>query len=259
MCYNQYYVARLRNIDMAKRKEQLANGEIYHVLLRGVDGKTIFNDEQDYYRAIHDIFEFNDEALTVWQHRHSLINKDNKSTDKLDKSDIVKIEKEKKPRKLLVEVLAFCLMPNHIHLLLRQVKDRGITKFMGKFGTGYAVYFNNKNQRSGHLFQGRFKAILIKTNSQLQKIFVYIHTNPASLVDSQWKKGGIKDPNKIIDQIENYKWGSYSDYLGKKNFPSLTQRDFLNQVMTKEEWQKFVNQWVEFKDDKWYWEDVDLE
>jgi putative transposase len=139
-------------------------------------------------------------------------------------------------------------MPNHIHLLVRQLKDGGITQFMRKFGTGYATYFNKKYNRKGHLFQGRFRAVHIKDNEQLKTVFVYIHANPISLIEPKWKEKGIKNSQKVIKFLENYKWSSYSDYLGKKNFPSLTQRNFLLKVMGGGEGcREFVKGWIEYK------------
>ena len=136
-------------------------------------------------------------------------------------------------------------MPNHIHLLLRQIRNNGITKFMRKVGTGYSGYFNRRYDRRGHLFQSRFQAVHVKTNDQLQIVFVYIHANPVSLVEPKWKEVGVKNTNKIIKFIENYKWSSYLDYFDKKNFPSLTSREFLGNVIGKnEKCKKFVNDWI---------------
>ncbi|MBI3335010.1 MAG: transposase [Candidatus Portnoybacteria bacterium] len=230
---------------MPIKRPQLVSGEIYHIVVRGVEGRSIFQEISDYYRAIHDLFEFNDEAPAAWQHRsfYNLYEDGPRSIG----NRVGDRGWKKKPRKLLVKILAFCLMPNHIHLLLHQREDQGITRFMRKLGTGYALYFNKKYQRQGYLFQGRFRAILIKTNEQLEHVFVYIHTNPASLVDAGWKEGKVKDPAKVINTIENYRWSSYMDYLGKENFPSVTQRDFFNKIMPRVEWQKFVNDWVRYK------------
>jgi putative transposase len=151
-------------------------------------------------------------------------------------------------RDLLVEILEFCFMPNHVHLLLRQIRNNGITKFMKKLGTGYGGYFNRRYTRKGHLFQNRFQAIHIETDDQLQTIFVYIHTNPISLVEPKWKEKGIKDKNKAINFIEKYKWSSYLDYINKKNFPSVTNRELLGGVMGKnEKCKKFVNDWIKHK------------
>ena len=111
-----------------------------------------------------------------------------------------------------------------------------------------AHYFNKKYERVGHLFQGRFRAVHIKTNEQLQNVFVYIHTNPAELIDRGWREEGIKNPEEVIKFLENYKWSSYLDYIGKKNFPSVTQREFLVRVMgDKDNCKNFVNHWVKYK------------
>jgi len=147
-----------------------------------------------------------------------------------------------------VEILAFCFMPNHIHLLLKQLKDNSITQFMRKFGTGYATFFNKKYSRRGHLFQGRFGAVHINTDEQLKTVFVYIHTNAISLIVPKWKEEKINNPQKVIKFLKNYKWSSYSDYIGKKNFPSLTSREFLLKVMESEKGcREFVENWVKYK------------
>ncbi|MCL5011265.1 MAG: transposase [Patescibacteria group bacterium] len=156
-------------------------------------------------------------------------------------------EKERKRRNLFVEILAFCLMPNHIHLLLKQLKDNGISEFMKKLG-GYVSYFNLKHKRKGHLFQDKFKEVYIEDEEQLKTAFVYVHTNPASLIEPGWKEKGIKDLHKTIDFIENYKWSSYADYIGGKNFPSLTSREFLLEIMGgPERYKKFVDDWLGYK------------
>lgn len=222
---------------MARKIIQLINDEIYHIIARGVDGRLIFQDDEDYYRGVHNLYEFNDEDLASWIYRRSFTKEGNEAK---------KIE-EKKSRKLLVHVLAFVFMPNHIHFLLRQVKEKGISKFMQKFGTGYAVYFNHKNNRRGALFQGRFKVVHISDNEQLKTNFVYVHTNPVAIVEPNWKLNGIKDLRRAIKTIENYKWSSYQDYLGHKNFPSVTQRGLLEKILNLEEWRQCINNWLKHK------------
>ena len=139
-------------------------------------------------------------------------------------------------------------MPNHIHLLVRQVKDDGITRFMRKFGSGYANYFNKKYNRKGYLFQGRFVAVRIKTNEQLKIVFVYIHSNPVSLIEPKWKEKGIINPGRAVKFLESYKWSSYQDYIGKKNFPSVTKRDFILKAMEgKQSCGRFVKYWLRHK------------
>jgi len=223
---------------MPYRHEQFVNGEIYHTVIRGIDDNLIFKNTDDYYRGIFSIYEFNTTMpieIRLQREKRYTVKKhgDRVSEDTRDK---------------LVEILAFYFMPNHIHLLIRQIKNNGITQFMRKFGAGYATYFNKKYNRKGHLFQGRFRAVHIKTNEQLKNVFVYIHTNGISLIEPKWKEKGISNPKKVIKFLENYKWSSYPDYIGKKNFPSVTNRDFLLKVMGgKKGCKEFVENWVKYK------------
>ncbi len=223
---------------MPIKRPQLVNNEIYHVVTRGVGDSLIFKDKDDHYRGIFSLYEFNTiepvEIRRRREHRQKI-----KASGGQSSADA---------RELLVEILAFCFMPNHIHLLVRQIKGNGVTQFMRKLGTGYASYFNKKYDRKGHLFQRRFQAVHIGTNEQLKTVFVYIHTNGISLIEPKWKEKGIKNSEKVIKFLENYKWSSYSDYIGKKNFPSVTKRDFLLNVMGKEEGcKKFIENWVRYK------------
>jgi len=223
---------------MPIKRPQLVNGEIYHLVLRGVGDSLIFKDENDHYRAIFSLYEFNDiKPVLIRDRRRARIRAKKNGREQFSAN-----------RKLLVEIFAFYFMPNHIHLLVRQIKDDGITQFMRKFGAGYAAYFNKKYNRKGHLFQGRFRAVHIKTNEQLKNVFVYIHTNGISLIEPKWKERRIKNPEKVIKFLENYKWSSYPDYIGKKNFPSVTERDFLLKVVGgKNGCRNFVNGWVKYK------------
>ncbi len=193
--------------------------EIYHVLNRGVDKRKIFLEEKDYLRFIHDLFEFNNQeaALNIG---HFFKNQyiDLRSQYINDK---------KRKRKLLVKVLAFCLMPNHYHLILTPIVEGGIVTFMRKLNIGYAKYFNQKYERVGTLFQGRYKAIHIETDSHFIHLPCYIHLNPLDLKFPEWRNGIINDYKEAMKFLENYRWSSFPDYIGKKNFPSVTQREFL--------------------------------
>jgi len=229
---------------MAERKIQFANEEIYHVMIRTIDSINLFRNDQDYLRMIHDLFEFNDlnPAPSIFRVTH------HRNKPNVTKQDLVTLGgKLRRKRELLVEILAFCLMPNHVHLLIKQRQNKGISKFMQKLG-GYALYYNKKYSRKGHLFQDKFQAVHIKTDEQLQTVFVYIHTNPIAIIFPAWKEKGIDDFKKAKNFIENYRWSSYPDYLNKENFPSITSRDFLKEVMGKpKDCQKFVNDWLKYK------------
>jgi len=201
---------------MSIRKTALVPNEIYHIYNRGVDKRDIFLDDEDRFRFIHDLYEFNDsnQAINLAVH----LGNNNKKVGFL---------KFNKPRELLVEILAFCMMGNHFHLLLRQITEKGTTEFMRKIGTGYTNYFNQKYERNGVLFQGKFKSVHIKNKSHFMYMPIYIHFNPLDFKFPEWREGKIKDYEKAIEFLDSYRWSSYMDYTGHKNFPSLIKKDFL--------------------------------
>jgi putative transposase len=190
--------------------------EFIHVLNRGVDKRTIFLDDKDYYRFVHDLFEFNDSENV--SNVNYFFNKN---------IDIECRYVEKKKRKLLVDIHAFCLMPNHYHILLSPRIDGGIPIFMKKLNMGYSKYFNEKYKRTGTLFQGRYKSVQITKDAHFIHIPYYIHLNPLDIITKKWRTGDMKDTDKAIKFLQNYRWSSFLDYSGKKNFPSVTRRDFL--------------------------------
>ena len=144
-----------------------------------------------------------------------------------------------------MEIVAFCLMPNHFHLILKQLKDGGITKFMRKLGTGYAMYFNQKNKRNGVLFQGKFKAIPIENDNYLIHLSRYIHINPIEFTEPDWKTKGIKNWNEAGEFLKHYRWSSYLDYIGIKNFPSIINKNVINSLFSGESsYENFIGRFV---------------
>ncbi|MBI2450620.1 MAG: transposase [Candidatus Nealsonbacteria bacterium] len=224
----------------SKKRPPLVNSEIYHIVIRTVEDLKLFRDDHDFLRMIHDLFAFNDTVPVSSYFRR----------DKVTGTFPATFMKRK--REVLVEILAFCLMSNHVHLLVRQLKDDGISNFMRKIGAGYSAYYNQKYKRAGHVFQGRYKIVHITNDNQLKTIFVYIHTNPVAIIYPHWKEEGIgiKYLGKVIQFIEEYRWSSYSDYLGNKNFPSLTFREWLmGEIGGINECRRFINDWLETKKD----------
>lgn len=216
---------------MPVRKEPLEIGEYYHVFGRGVEGRRIFLDKKDHMRFIHDLFEFNDEGAIFNLFR------------RFRAAPAAGIER--KPRKLLVEILAFCLMPNHYHLLVRQLLDKGISRFMQKLCMGYAKYFNERYERSGVLFQGPFRAKHVGKENYLTGVSRYIHLNALELFSPDWKEEGIKDIKKAAAFLRNYRWSSYPDYVGERNFPSVSSREFLLEYFGgPKAYEKFVLSWA---------------
>lgn len=156
-----------------------------------------------------------------------------------------------KPRKILVGILSWCLMPNHFHFLIRQIVEGGITLFMRKLGTGYTLYFNQKYERSGVLFQGTFKAILVENESHLWHLPFYIHANPLDLIEPSWREGNIKNPDRAFKFLETYRYSSHLDFLGNKNFPSVSQRNFLTESLEEQRnYQKQFYDWIKNMNEK---------
>lgn len=222
------------------RNIRFVNEGIYHVYNRSVEKREIFVDDQDRFRFIHDLFEFNDEAPAVnLYYKRPLIQSYEAKPRKI----------EQQKRKLLVEILAFVVMPNHFHLLLRQIKENGISNFMHKLGTGYTMYFNQKYERAGSLFQGTYKAVLVNQEAHFIHLPYYIHFNPLDLKFPEWRDREIKNYKQAMKFLENYRWSSFLDYIGKKNFPSVTQREFLNEFFEgPENYKKDAMKWLKEMD-----------
>ena len=221
-------------------RPQIVKNEIYHVLNRGVDKRNIFLDEEDYLRFIHDLFEFNDIAPALNLAYHiGLHNPKEVGLPKI----------ERRPRELLVEILIFCLMKNHFHLLVRPKNDTALTAFMRKLGTGYTNYFNKKYERSGALFQGKYKVVHVNQETHFIHLPYYIHCNPLDYFEPSWRERKIKDHKRALEYLENYRWSSFPDYLGKKNFPSVTQRDFISKFYHgPKEYKKAMFSWLQGMD-----------
>lgn len=202
---------------MGIRKIKFVNNEYYHICNRGVDKRNVFIEKIDLWRFIKGILLFN-KLRIIGSIRDELDkNKTPRSQAPVDLGFDFLTESNGE----LVEIVSFCLNPNHYHLLVKQISDNGITKFMQKLGTGYTNYFNEKNKRSGVLFQGKFKAVHIESNEQLLYTSAYvvlndvihiIHNEDRELVFSSWgeysgknkKINFCKGKNIILDQFNGF-------------------------------------------------------
>ena len=226
------------NIVMSKRKENLVSGEIYHIYNRGVDKRDTFMDDEDRFRFIHDLFEFND--IKPAPNLNEIL-----FSKKMENMEVGLPYVKRGLRKVLVEILAYCLMDNHFHMIVRQKSENGITEFMRKLGTGYTNYFNKKYERSGSLFQGKFKSVCIKNDTHLMYIPMYIHLNPLDFKFHEWREKKIKNYKEAIKFLDSYRWSSYMDYTGQKNFPSLINKDFiLSRVGYEKKFKKEIINWI---------------
>jgi len=194
--------------------------ELWHALNRGVDGRDIFLDSQDRARFVHNLYEFND--LNPADNLARLF-------DPSGMRDFVS-PSFRKVRKPLVNLHGWIEMHNHYHLLLSELVDGGLSLFLRKLNVGYAKYFNEKYGRVGTLFQGRTKKVLIEREAQFLYILHYLHLNSLDYLKGaeEWRvrsRGGIKNAHEALAYLETYRWSSYLDYAGRKNFPSLITKD----------------------------------
>lgn len=244
-CYTYIWLSHIRNlshslIPMPRQPRRFEINGIYHVLKRGAEKRTIFLKPQDYSRFVLGLeFCNRPEHTNLW----SLI----AGSDPTKLKQRLANERQRRQNKI-VELLAFCLMPNHFHLILREITKGGISLFMKKLG-GYSTYFNNQYERTGSLFQSRFKAITIKDDIQLSNTFVYVHTNPIELKEPKWKEEWkVENEKRAIGWLENYRWSSYLDCIGRPNFPNVIKNEFfLNFFNGEKGCQKAVEDWIKFK------------
>lgn len=217
---------------MGDRKFDFSIGEFYHIYSRGTEKRPIFLDVNDWVRFQKLLFLCNSIKSIVF--RDVSVG----NTYKYDRGDTV------------VDIGAYCLMSNHFHLLLHEKIEGGISLFMLKILTAYSAYFNKKYNRSGGLFEGKFKATHADTDEYLKYLISYIHLNPVKIIEPEWKEKGIMDREAAKSYLSAYTYSSYLDYLGEKR----VERNILNREAFPEyfadfkEFEQFINEWLVFKD-----------
>lgn len=194
---------------MAIRKTSFISGEYYHIYNRGNDKRVIFHDLGDYRRFLKLLYLANsDKSFTV--------------------RDVGQQPFDIDRGKPIVSIGAYCLMPNHFHLLIFQPNEGNVSKFMQKLTTGYSMYYNIKYGRTGSLFEGKFKSEHAKDDSHLKYLFSYIHLNPIKLIDRKWREAGIRNKKQALSFLVNYYYSSYRDYkmIDRPNKTILNKKDF---------------------------------
>lgn len=218
------------------RTKILAENEYYHIYNRGTDKRLIFMDDADKARFIKLLYLGNrgGEARVFME-----------PIAKMPFSEIIKQFPQENP---LTALGAYCLMPNHFHLLARETAPGGISKFMHKFLTAYAMYFNTKYKRTGRLFESTFKASRIIGDNYLRYIFSYIHLNPIKLIDYNWKDEGIKDIEHARDFLSRYPHSSYLDFLGvtRPEQVILARIQFPDYFKDKREFTETIDDWLTY-------------
>lgn len=148
----------------------------------------------------------------------------------------------------LVDICAYVLMPNHFHIIVREKEDGGISKLMQKLTTGYTMYFNKRNERSGALFQGKFKASHIENDRYFSYLISYVHLNPIKLFEPTWKESGIQDRVSAEKFLKGYAFSSYLDYMGETRLENkIINADSLPEYFSSEqEFEHLVTEWLTY-------------
>ncbi len=214
----------------------LGEGEYYHVYNRGVEKRVIFTTRKDYERFLFTLFACND--------RRSHLNFRHQYRGLTSVREVEKVLAQQGGRDLLVDILCFCLMPNHFHLLLKQRGDDGISIFMQKVGTAYTMYFNTKYSRTGGLFAGTYKAVHAARDRYFLHLSRYIHLNPADFVDPDWRERGLRNAEKVEQFLVRYPWSSYADYVDGERYAFLLNTQLLQGLFRNPgEYADFVKGW----------------
>ena len=184
---------------------------LFHVLNRGVDKRTVFENTEDFVR-----FTRNLQLLNT-----------SENVPHNDWSIKARLERDNSDK--LVQIHAYCLMPNHYHLLLSEIQENGIQLYMKKINMGYTHYFNSKRKRVGTLWQGRYKSIEIENDAHHLYIPYYIHLNPLDLSMPQWRSGEVSNATQAVKILEGYKWSSYRHFLETSKWNDVLVSDsYLN-------------------------------
>src|SRR3989344_1278260 len=221
---------------MTTRKNEFSTDEYYHIYNRGNTKQPIFLDDDDRKRFV--------KLLYLCNSSKSMNFRDDIVKQKIDAFEFNRGTP-------LVSIGAWVLMPNHFHILLspRGTLGENVSLFINKLSTAYSVYFNKKHERTGKLFEGTFKSVPSLENSQLKYNFSYIHLNPIKLIDSKWKGEGLRDAEKSLSFLGEYKWSSYQDYIGKKRVEAkiIDRKYFPDYFENTKAFNEEIFEWLKFK------------
>lgn len=194
---------------MPYRLTPLVNNSYYHIFNRGVEKRIIFSNERDHQRFLETLYYYQFSGpKPQFSTRNRFKNNNFKNNPKI------------------IEIICYCLMPNHFHLLIKQLKNKGIQEFMQKVINSYTKYYNTKHRRVGHLFQGAFKAVAVEKEEQLLHVSRYIHLNPHAA--------------GITNTLENYPYSSYPHYIGLSYDKLCESNIVLDLFKNSSEYKEFV-------------------
>ncbi|MEO0275570.1 MAG: transposase [candidate division WOR-3 bacterium] len=208
---------------MPGRKIPLVENRIYHIVSRSIEKYRIFRNRKDYER-MKELLKYYQVKKPPFKYSLYLEIKDK---EKIGQENFLENEK-------LVEIISYCLMPTHIHLLLKQVAENGISIYMGRILNSYAKYFNTKYKRKGPLWESRFKSIEVETKEELYHLTRYIHLNPVTAY--------------LVENPEDWNFSSYKEFINEKGvnekicnfeeFLEINKDEYIDFVISRKDYQR---------------------
>ena len=217
---------------MTTRNLTFSVEEYYHIYNRGTDKRDIFCDEDDKKRFIKLLYLANGTKPFVFR-------------DLPIGVPYVNIDKGEP----IVAIGAYVLMGNHFHLLIKELQEGGITKFISRVLTSYSSYFNKKYERTGGLFEGTFKATHADTDEYLKYLFAYIHLTPIKIIDPGWKENSVTDREEAKKYLAKYGFSSYLEYIGisRQEGKILDKSAFPGYFTEPKDFDGYINDWLFYK------------
>ncbi len=207
---------------MSKREKPLFTGKVYHVFTRSIAKFKVFRTPGEYERIIDMIsfYSFGDSTTSFSYFSNRKI------------KDTI-IQNRLQSGRKLVEIIAYCIMPTHVHLILKQLDDNGISTFMGRVLNSYSRYFNVKTNRKGPVWEGRFQNVEVETDEQLLHLTRYLHLNPST--------------SFLTKKPEDWLYSSYLEFLGQ-NTKEITICEFSDILdINPKNYKKFVDSQINYQ------------
>ncbi|MEF3279915.1 MAG: transposase [Elusimicrobiota bacterium] len=197
-------------VKMPIRKDKLVNGMFYHVYNKSISGYVIFNNPMEYSRFI--------ELMKYYRFSN------------VERKFSIRSDFEVKDNSKKVDIISYCIMPTHYHMILLQKEEKGIERFISSLQKSYALYFNQKHKRKGPLWESRFKNVLIDDNNVFIHLTRYVHLNPVTA--------------GIVNNLEDWEYSSYKQYIGlTESFCEF--KEYIN--MSCEAYKKFSEDQIDYQ------------
>lgn len=215
-----------------QRRFEFGVGEYYHLYNRGVEKRKIFSDRKCWTRFMTLLHVCNNKSPVVFKEIQGL--------------PLDKIEVEER----VVAIGAYCLMPNHFHILVREIVEGGISRFMEKLLTAYSMYFNKRYDRTGRLFENNYRARHVRNENYLRCLYAYIHLNPVKLIEPNWRKQGIRNRARADRFLSSYSMSSFPDYIREEVRPErviINRSEFPEYFQKPLEFSNFLDDWINYQ------------